>query len=305
MWAKVNAQTVAQENTVNLMQIDMMQLNVLMTQLDNVSMQAILIIGFALGMWGGETLDPLTDDTGSHCIFKAGPRKLCAMLFFASVGLCITNCFIAVAIAAYVKQAAQAAALLISPQASVANTRRHMHFIYSCFICAIAFFFVSAMLLVWLFVGLPARIPFDPSSDADESRAPWDDDDGVTEMYDGMHTITCIDRFSPTANRERNDLSFLIATVNSCILLGMALWGYWRFHIVRKSYGVTELLTWWGEYKVELAREHAAIRNQRNDHSKKAGKTKGEYRPPPVPSSAFDSTFHVYNSDVDSTDEQE
>ena len=64
MWARVNAQSVAQENAVNLMQIDMLQLNVLQTQLDNVSMQATLIIGFALGMWAGETLDPLLERIG-------------------------------------------------------------------------------------------------------------------------------------------------------------------------------------------------------------------------------------------------
>ena len=105
MWAKVNAATVAQENTVNLMQIEMLQLNVLQTQLDNVSMQAILIIGFALSMWGGETLDPLSDDTGPHCIYKTRTRGVVAVIFFASVGFCITHCFIGVVVSLYVKQA--------------------------------------------------------------------------------------------------------------------------------------------------------------------------------------------------------
>ena len=69
------------------MQIDMLQLNVLQTQLDNVSMQATLIIGFALGMWGGETLDPLTDDEGPHCVFKSWGRSAIAVVFFSAIAV--------------------------------------------------------------------------------------------------------------------------------------------------------------------------------------------------------------------------
>ena len=87
MWARVNAQAVAQENAVNIMQIDMMQLSVLETSLDNISMQATLIIGFALGMWAGETLDPLLDDEGVHCIYKSPLHRILALVFFASVAL--------------------------------------------------------------------------------------------------------------------------------------------------------------------------------------------------------------------------
>ena len=48
----------AQENAVHLMQIDMLQLSVLQTQMDNISVQSTLVAGFALAMWAGETLAP-------------------------------------------------------------------------------------------------------------------------------------------------------------------------------------------------------------------------------------------------------
>ena len=54
MLASVNAASVHQENAVNMMQLDMLRLQTLQTQLGNVSMQATLVIGFAIAMLGGE-----------------------------------------------------------------------------------------------------------------------------------------------------------------------------------------------------------------------------------------------------------
>ena len=107
------------------MQVDMLQLNVLQTQLDNVSMQSTLIIGFALGMWAGETLSPLLEDDGPRCIFKTWLHMLFGLGFFLSVAACISYCFICVLLSSYVKQASQGAALLVSTRAAVANTQRH------------------------------------------------------------------------------------------------------------------------------------------------------------------------------------
>ena len=125
-------------------------------------MQATLIIGFALGMWAGETLDPLLDDKGTHCIFKSNVAMMISLVFFSAVALCICSCFVCVVLASYVKQASQAAALLVCTGAAVANTRRHLEAMYMYFIQAIACFVASAGLLIWLFVGLPSRIDFHP-----------------------------------------------------------------------------------------------------------------------------------------------
>ena len=45
----------------------MLQLGVLQTQMDNLSVQATLLIGFALSMWGGATLKPLLEDDSQIC----------------------------------------------------------------------------------------------------------------------------------------------------------------------------------------------------------------------------------------------
>ena len=66
---------------------------VLSTQLDSVSTQATLIIGFSLGLWAGETLVPLTDDTSPHCIYKSLPSQLLGAAFFLVVALGASFCW--------------------------------------------------------------------------------------------------------------------------------------------------------------------------------------------------------------------
>uniref|UniRef100_A0A7S4C3Z4 Uncharacterized protein n=1 Tax=Chrysotila carterae TaxID=13221 RepID=A0A7S4C3Z4_CHRCT len=244
MWAKVNAASVQQENAVNIMQIDMLQLGVLQTQLDNVSMQATLIIGFALGMWAGETLEPLFDDESARCVFKTGQHMVLAVFFFCSVAACISCCFIVVSLSSYVKQASQRAALLVSTGAAVAVTRQHIKVIYDYFVLAVLLFISSAALLIWLFVGLPDRIPFEGDPHGEVSEL-------LTHLDNGKYFITCINTYSERANHERDTFSFYLACTNTIVLVGMGVWGYIKFRGVSRTYQARRLLDWYHSEKAE------------------------------------------------------
>ena len=71
-----------------------------------------------------------------------------------------------------------------------------------------------AGLLIWLFVGLPSRIPFEPTA-LSASDAASDDEielgESVTKLDDGSYTITCIDIYSRAHNDARNAQSLTIA----------------------------------------------------------------------------------------------
>lgn len=220
MWAKVNAASVHQENMVNLMQVDMLQLGVLQTQMDNLSVQATLIIGFALSMWAGETLTPLLEDHSQMCIWKSWYHLVFATLFFMLVAVCISCCLIIVSIVSYIKQAAQEAALIVSTGAAVANTRYHLKALTMLFVLAYSTFTLSAVLLIILYVGLPKRI-----DTTDEWRAHQEEEflegvfeheaEGVVQLFDGSYTITCLDPRWPGDNLRRNLAGTLIGVYHA------------------------------------------------------------------------------------------
>jgi len=202
MWAKVNAASVHQENMVNMMQVDMLQLGVLQTQMDNLQLQATLIIGFALSMWAGETLTPLLEDESQICIWKSWYHLTFATMFFMLVAVCISCCLIIVSIVSFIKQAAQEAALIVSTGAAVACTRHHLKALNMLFILAYTTFTLSAVLLIILYVGLPKRIHFEewtPGSDVVEGEESWTPElDSVINLFDGTHSITCLDPRLPS-----------------------------------------------------------------------------------------------------------
>ena len=127
------------------------ELGVLQTQMDNLSVQATLIIGFALSMWAGETLTPLLEDESQICIWKSWYHLLFATCFFMLVAVCISCCLIIVSIVSYIKQAAQEAALIVSTGAAVACTRYHLRSLNYLFVLAYTTFTLSAVLLIILY----------------------------------------------------------------------------------------------------------------------------------------------------------
>jgi len=202
MWAKVNAASVHQENMVNMMQVDMLQLGVLQTQMDNLQLQATLIIGFAMSMWAGETLSPLLKDESQICVWKSWYHIAFGTMFFMLVALCISCCLIIVSIVSFIKQAAQEAALIVSTGAAVACTRHHLKALNVLFILAYVSFTLSAVLIIILYVGLPKRIPFhewEPESDVLGGEESWTPElESVISLFDASHSITCLDPRLPS-----------------------------------------------------------------------------------------------------------
>ncbi|KAL3907909.1 MAG: hypothetical protein SGPRY_010001 [Prymnesium sp.] len=308
MFARVQSASVHQENAVNMMQLDMLRLQTLQTQLGNVSMQATLVIGFAIAMLGGDNMVPLMDDEGSRCLYKSWIHMLCGLIFFLSVAGCVSYCFIVVGasslsvrqldvssiihpplqvtVAAYLKQASQRSALLVSTRAAVANTGMHIKVVFRMFVRSIICFIISAVLLIWLFAGLPSRLPFD----YDAAEAAWEgagDASYVSQLDDGKYVITCLDPHSVKDQNLRNDYALALAGLTTALIVVMCAWGMHTFYRVRRTYEPRTLLSWYSKFEraekrrsnevmataasLDRMREVATIlrRRRTNEHKKK------------------------------------
>jgi len=270
MWANVNAQSVHQQNAVSLMQVDMLQLGVLQTQMDNLSVQATLLIGFALSMWGGATLKPLLEDDSQICIWKTWYHLAFAAVFFVTIALCISCGGIIVTLVLYIKQAAQESALLVSTGAAVANTRRHLSSLNRLFVVSYASFALSAVLLIVLYVGMPARIPtpYPALERAHMNDHTWGSElESLVTRFDGVPTITCLDPRSPASHYNRFAYGAAIAATNTLIIVCMSAWGYRLYAVIRRSYMHDELLHWFvgqqAEQKRRAERLSRAVQLQR------------------------------------------
>mmetsp|Transcript_7504 Transcript_7504/g.24079 ORF Transcript_7504/g.24079 Transcript_7504/m.24079 type:complete len:235 (-) Transcript_7504:383-1087(-) len=221
------------------MHLDMQQLNVLYTRMDNLTMQATIVIGFALAMWGGETLGPLVEEESEVCIYKSVGHRLFATLFFLSVSVTMSLALAVVVLTSQVKQLAQEAALLVSTQAAVARSRGHVRHMNNCFSAATCSFYCSAMLLVVLFVGLPKR-----------------------RRTHGFEA--CIDVEDADKLAAADQFGMGLAIMNSTVMVSFGVLLFVCYRRVSRAYEPRILLDWHREYLVE--RERQVLRARRGPH---------------------------------------
>jgi hypothetical protein len=244
MWAKIQAQQVRQHNVVEMMKIDMLALGVLQTQMETLTNQATIIIGFTVVMLGGETLLPLVSIQSEVCVYKSWYSMLFAILFFFFHCICMSSCVILVVMVAYVKQATQGAALVVSTGAAVAQTRVHVAELTYLFVVAIWAFMLTATFLVILFVGMPNRIER-------EDRLVYDDH--------GMYYLACINRHDPADIAMSTAFGAALAALNSSILLLMAAFLVLKMRAVHRSYQAEVLMEWYARQQAEEQAETEAV----------------------------------------------
>jgi len=124
-----------------------------------------------------------------------------------------------------------------SANQTVKVTERHVGLIYNHFIGAGTCFILSIILLFWLLVGLPNRIPYDLD---DVGSHALDNDETMTEMHDGAWTITCIDKANPDHHHERDLYCAGLAISNTVVIVGMLSWGIFNFFSMRRDYRMIE-----------------------------------------------------------------
>jgi len=264
MWAKINAAEVQQTNRVNLMQIDMLSLGVLQTQMDNLTMQSTLMIGFAMTMFGGETLSPLVNDQSQICVYKTWYHMLFGLIFFMSVTTSTSCGLILVVITSFIKQATQEAALIVSTGAAVAMTRKHLDVLRQIFMILLTTFTCATGSLFILYVALPKRIeqpePAASSSGSGSSSGSTATGRMLSAEAGGSPADEiwrpCIDVNDPADHTSVRAFGTALGVVNSSILLLMGFNLIMMYRRVRRSYEPKVLMEW---YRVHSAEEQTKV----------------------------------------------
>jgi hypothetical protein len=263
MWAKINAAEVQQTNRVNLMQIDMLSLGVLQTQMDNLTMQSTLMIGFAMTMFAGETLNPLVNDQSQMCVYKSWYHMLFGLIFFMSVTTSTSCGLILVVITSFIKQATQEAALIVSTGAAVAMTRKHLDVLRQIFMILLTTFTCATGSLFILYVALPKRIeqpePAASSSGSTATGRMLSAEEGGSPADEIWRP--CIDINDPADHASVRAFGTALGVVNSSILLLMGFNLIMMYRRVRHSYEPKVLMEWYrvhsSEEQTKVSRLHA------------------------------------------------
>ena len=76
-------------NTQGTIEIDITKLSHLHAQLNSMTTQCTLLVGFALAGLGADMLSELGTEVGEFCIYKTLPARILGSVYIATITLCI------------------------------------------------------------------------------------------------------------------------------------------------------------------------------------------------------------------------
>ena len=82
-----------------------------------------------------------------------------------------------------------------------------------------------------------------PQFDGDEAYL--EEDESITRMDNGRYTIKCINKHSAEDNAQRDAYTLTVASINTLVIAGMCIWGYYEFQAVQRTYEPGKLLAWY------------------------------------------------------------
>jgi hypothetical protein len=126
--------------------------------LTNISTQATLLLGFALATFGADLLPYILDDQAVFCIYKSTAHQLVGALFLTTNTCCVSFCLLVVIFSSFLIHRSQEAFLHIGGSVAVYRTQILIHRIYVWYALALMCFIFAAVLLLWVFLGLPAYV---------------------------------------------------------------------------------------------------------------------------------------------------
>lgn len=170
-----------QEERVSQLETSAMRLDEYFTQLNNISTQATLLLGFVLGIACNDgVLTAIGDTTGKMCMYKSVPHYFVIVLLMSATcgSLCLS--LLVIMGCQDVIQRGQKAYLHVGWLAAVYRVRECVSTLLRWFFWSLILFLIAVNLLLWTFLGLPHYALVDGGS---ELRACLDADHGDDELH--------------------------------------------------------------------------------------------------------------------------
>ena len=213
------------ESKVRQLEVHLRELSNIHQSLNSLSVQATLVVGFSLASLSADNLATLGDDTSSFCIYKGSSMAL-GFLFVLSNSISISLNITVVGISSYLIYRSQRAALDTNTEAATTKLRLVSVKIYSMFVVALIAFFVSAILIVWLFIGVHNWV------DAPNSLV----DNQTAILTDGGRTkIKCLDSRLDSDDAHQYKFGRMVALTNTVVfVVALFIGGAFALHVARQ-----------------------------------------------------------------------
>ena len=221
---RIHARALEMENKVRMLETDGMKLQLVHSLLTNVSTQATLLMGFALATFGADLLPQVMNDVSSFCIFKSNAYMFVGFSFLLANTCCVSFCMLVIVFSSLLITRSQEAYLHSGGAVAVFRTQCFVSEVYTWAGLAGGSFLTAAILVMWVFTGLPAFVEKAPGLDAREYA---DYSDYTTNS--GRILYRCLDLEDEAQHIRRENFGIAVASTNTAAFLLFIWYGIRRF----------------------------------------------------------------------------
>jgi len=221
---RIHARALEMENKVRMLETDGMKLQLVHSLLTNVSTQATLLMGFALATFGADLLPQVMNDVSSFCIFKSNAYMFVGFSFLLANTCCVSFCMLVIVFSSLLITRSQEAYLHSGGAVAVFRTQCFVSEVYTWAGLAGGSFLTAAILVMWVFTGLPAFVEKAPGLEPSEYA---DYSDYTTNS--GRILYRCLDLEDEALHIRRENFGIATASTNTATFLLFIWYGIRRF----------------------------------------------------------------------------
>ena len=175
--------------TVEAQQIEQPLLDMYRDELDNLSLQATLLLGFAVAFLSAETLAGFFDGESSFCVYKTRSHMVAGVAFVVFAAACISLCLLVICFSFYIHFKARHAYYRIGTMVQ-SVTRENAALVEMWYVSSLITFVISVISTMWIALGLPHFVEVTP----DSTQAFWLADDDMWQTHSGRTLQRCLNR---------------------------------------------------------------------------------------------------------------
>ena len=228
---RIHARALETENRVRMLETHGLRLQAQQTMLTTISTQATLLLGFALATYGADLLPYILNDDSPFCLYKNGASMVIGFIFLLANTCCICFCMMVLIASSLLVIQSQNAYLLVGGEVAVWRTQQLSSKVFYWYGLALCCFLLDAVLLMWIFLGVPHWVP---------NANPGINSEDVL-LTDGTELLRCIDDTDPKAHASRDSFGYWNAIASTIFFIGFVIYGVQKMREFVHLYTLDEL----------------------------------------------------------------
>uniref|UniRef100_A0A7S2BLV1 Uncharacterized protein n=1 Tax=Haptolina brevifila TaxID=156173 RepID=A0A7S2BLV1_9EUKA len=227
----IRAKALETENRVRTLETEGLQLQMQQQLLSQLSTQSTLLLGFALATYGADLLPYVLDSSSQFCLYKTMAHLIIGAIFLTTSTCTVGFCLLVTIFTSLLITRSQEAYLHVGGQAAVFRMNVFIQKIFYWHAFSIGSFLLAAILLMWIFLGLPGYV--------EATNGAGGDYDYLSN--EGKYLTSCLDLTDQSQHDMRDNYGLAVTIANTVLFCAFIGYFYVQYEFMIRTFAIDKI----------------------------------------------------------------